>query len=81
MNMIDMMKKNFRVFMLVLLLAFASCSFTSKPFGGDASDKDKLLIQVITYVLEQGHYNPIDINDDFSKELLNPKFRNKIGKG
>lgn len=68
--MIDMMKKNFRVFMLVLLLAFASCSFTNKPFGGGASDKDKLLIQVITYVLEQGHYNPIDINDDFSKELF-----------
>ena len=64
-----MKKKNFRVFTLVLLLAFASCSFTSKPFGA-SSDKDKLLIQVITYVLEQGHYNPIDLDDDFSEELF-----------
>ena len=47
----DMMKKNYRVLLLVLLLAFASCSFTSKTF--EDTDKDKLLIQLITYVLEE----------------------------
>jgi carboxyl-terminal processing protease len=50
--------------MLVLLLAFASCSFTTKTF--EDPDKDKLLIQVITYVLQRGHFDPKDINDDFS---------------
>lgn len=66
--MMDMMKKNFKVLSLVFLLAFASCSFTSKSF--DNPDKDKLLVQVITYVLQQGHFDPIEINDDFSKELF-----------
>ncbi|MDO6595339.1 carboxy terminal-processing peptidase [Oceanihabitans sp. 2_MG-2023] len=58
------MKKKYNVFILLLLLAFASCSFTSKTF--DDPDKDKLLIQVITYVLERGHFDPKDLNDDFS---------------
>ena len=32
--------------------------------------KDKLLIQLITYVLEQGHFNPKEINDDFSENVF-----------
>lgn len=63
-----MMKKNYKVLLLVLLLAFASCSFTSKTF--DDTDKDKLLLQVITYVLQNGHFDPIQLNDNFSEELF-----------
>tara|TARA_R110002050_G_scaffold24064_2_gene64102 strand:- start:18150 stop:20300 length:2151 start_codon:yes stop_codon:yes gene_type:complete len=62
------MKRNYKILSLVLLLAFASCSFTSKTFSNP--DKDKLLIQVITFVLEQGHFDPVVINDDFSAELF-----------
>lgn len=62
------MKRNYKVLLLLLLLAFASCSFTTKTFADP--DKDKLLIQVITYVLQSGHFDPIEINDDFSKELF-----------
>lgn len=65
----DMMKKNYKVLLLVLLLAFASCSFTSKTF--EDTDKDKLLIQVITYVLQNWHFDPIKMNDSFSEELFN----------
>jgi len=61
------MKKKYNVFILLLLLAFASCSFTSKTF--DDPDKDKLLIQVITYVLERGHFDPKVLNDDFSSAV------------
>lgn len=53
---------------MVLLLAFASCSFTSKTF--DDPDKDKLLIQLISYVLEQGHFDPKEVNDDFSANVF-----------
>ncbi|TBN02764.1 tail-specific protease [Hyunsoonleella flava] len=63
------MKKNYKVLLLVLLLAFASCSFTSKTF--DDTDKDKLLLQVITYILQNGHFDPIKLNDNFSEELFN----------
>jgi carboxyl-terminal processing protease len=58
------MKRKYNVLVLLLLLAFASCSFTSKTFSDP--DKDKLLIQVITYVLERGHFDPKEMNDDFS---------------
>jgi carboxyl-terminal processing protease len=61
------MKRNYKVLVLVLLLAFASCSFTTKKF--DDPDKDKLLVQVITYVLQRGHFDPKDINDEFSAEV------------
>ncbi|MFV0540483.1 MAG: carboxy terminal-processing peptidase [Aestuariibaculum sp.] len=53
---------------LSLLLAFASCSFTTKKF--DTSDKDKLLIQIITYVLNNAHFDPVEVNDAFSKGLF-----------
>jgi len=62
------MKKNYKILLLVLLLAFASCSFTSKSF--DNSDKDKFLIQIITHVLQQFHFDPISLNDEFSASLF-----------
>ncbi|MBU3821058.1 carboxy terminal-processing peptidase [Flavobacteriaceae bacterium XHP0103] len=62
------MKRNFKVLMLLLLLAFASCSFTTKTFSDP--DKDKLLVQVITFVLQQGHFDPIELNDTFSGNLF-----------
>ncbi|MEO8934883.1 MAG: PDZ domain-containing protein, partial [Xanthomarina sp.] len=62
------MKRNYKILVLVLLLAFASCSFTTKTF--EDSDKDKLLIQVITYVLERGHFSPKVLNDEFSSEVF-----------
>jgi carboxyl-terminal processing protease len=61
------MKRNHIVLLLVLILAFASCSFTTKTFSDQ--DKDKLLVQVITYVLQQGHFDPIAFDDAFSEEL------------
>ncbi|OZV69272.1 carboxy terminal-processing peptidase [Winogradskyella aurantia] len=62
------MKGNYKFLLLALLIAFASCSFTNKTF--DNPDKDKLLIQLITYVLEQGHFDPRDINDEFSENVF-----------
>jgi len=62
------MKSKYKILSLVLLLAFASCSFTSKTFSDP--DKDKLLVQVITFVLEQGHFDPIALDDEFSAELF-----------
>ena len=63
------MKRNYKLVLLVLMLAFASCSFTNKTF--EDPNKDKLLIQLITYVLDQGHFSPQDLNDDFSENVFN----------
>ncbi|WP_299361401.1 carboxy terminal-processing peptidase [Winogradskyella sp.] len=62
------MKGNYKFLLLALLIAFASCSFTNKTF--DDPDKDKLLIQLITYVLDNGHFDPQDIDDDFSEHVF-----------
>ena len=48
-----------------LILTGSSSKLVDKP------DKDKLLIEVITYVMERGHYDPKDINDDFSEHVFN----------
>lgn len=61
------MKRNYKILVLVLLMAVASCSFTTKEFNDP--NKDKLLIDLITYVLEKGHYDAKTIDDDFSKEV------------
>ncbi|CAN5280276.1 carboxy terminal-processing peptidase [soil metagenome] len=63
------MKRNYKILILVLLMAVASCSFTTKSFESNDPDKDKLLIDLITYVLERGHYDAKTIDDDFSKKV------------
>lgn len=62
------MRRNYKILSLLLVLAFASCSFTTKKFSNP--DKDKLLIQIITFVLEQGHFDPIVMDDAFSEDLF-----------
>ena len=63
------MKKNIIIISLTFILGLASCSFTSRNF--DQTDKDKLLLQLISYVLDQGHFVEKEINDDFSREVFN----------
>lgn len=61
------MKRNYKILILVLLMAVTSCSFTAKT--SNDPNKDKLLIDLITYVLERGHYDAKTIDDGFSKEV------------
>jgi len=63
------MKKNIFIISLTFILGLASCSFTSSNF--DQTDKDKLLVQLISYVLDQGHFVKKEINDDFSRKVFN----------
>ncbi|WP_397364694.1 carboxy terminal-processing peptidase [Olleya sp. R77988] len=62
------MKRKYNIILLVLLLAFGSCSFTAKV--EDNPDKDKLLIQIITLALDQLHFEPKQLNDEFSAEIF-----------
>ena len=63
------MKRNPKILVVLLLMAVASCSFTTKSF--DDPDKDKVLIDLITYVLNQGHY---DAKDEYAKPLSGEPF-------
>ena len=72
------MKRNSIIWLLGLLFAVASCSFNTKKFDADEnSDKDQVLIELITYVLEKGHYDPKNIDDEFSQSVYDD-FLNKI---
>ena len=69
------MKKNFNILLLAIFIAIASCSFTTKTF--ENPNKDKLLMQLISYLLEQGHFQPKYFNDEFSLEVYK-RFLNRI---
>ncbi|NER14793.1 tail-specific protease [Leptobacterium flavescens] len=62
------MKRNLVYILGVLIISVASCSFTNKTF--ENPEKDKLLIELISYVLEKGHFDPKDVNDNFSKNVF-----------
>ena len=62
------MIKNFKIATVIFLIAITSCSFTTKTF--DDPDKDKLLIELISYVLGQWHYSPTEIDDQFSEKVF-----------
>ena len=48
----------------LLLIGFA---ITNKKFSDP--NKDRLLMEVVKYVVEKGHYNSIEIDDDISENL------------
>ena len=62
------MKKNITIIMILFSLVFVSWKLSLPKF--DNPSKDKLLIEVIKYVLDKYHYNSIEINDQFSQEMF-----------
>ena len=68
------MSKNLFTPLIAFIMCLASCSFVSKDF--DTSDKDRLIIQLITYVLDQAHYLDKDINDNFSEKVFDTFLEN-----
>jgi carboxyl-terminal processing protease len=62
------MKRNYKALLVVLTLSVALLGFGLFP-SKKASDpeKDKLLIELLTFVIEKGHYSPAAIDDTFSK--------------
>lgn len=78
---LQFMKRNYKVLLAVLALSVAMWSFMPKDKASDP-EKDKLLIELLTFVIEKGHYNPIPIDDAFSEgvykdylEALDPSKR------
>ena len=55
---------------LFVVAVFAMILIGSSSFEGDNPDKDKLLIEVISYVMQRGHYDPKDIDNTFSEHVF-----------
>ena len=62
------MTNKYFIILLTTIFALASCSFTSN--SSKESDKDQLLLQLVSYILEEGHYVEKDLDDNFSTKAF-----------
>ncbi len=75
------MKRHYKIILVVLFVAIGLWSFIPQKPKSDP-EKDKLLLELLAFVIQKGHYHPAEINDDFSKgvykkyiEALDPSKR------
>ena len=60
--------KSFMIKLSITILLFITYAH-SYVLGFNNPSKDKLLIEIVSYVLNKGHYSPSQINDQFSEEV------------
>ena len=65
---IEHMKRNYKLLLVVAALCIGLLSFIPKQKEGDP-EKDKMLLELLTFVIERGHYDPAAIDDKFSKGI------------
>lgn len=67
---IHYMRKNFKIILIVLVVSLSLFAFQAalKPKGDP--EKDKMLLELLTFVIERGHYDPALIDDNFSKGVF-----------
>ena len=61
------MNKKFEYLFLLIPLLIIGFTITNKNFSDP--NKDRLLIEIIKYVVEKGHYNKIQIDDNLSEKI------------
>ena len=60
------MKTHYKIILVVVALSIGFWSFIPKSNSGDP-EKDKTLLELLTFVIERGHYSPATLDDAFSK--------------
>jgi len=66
------MKRNYKALVLIGVFALALWGFmpkSEKINAGANSDKDRLLLELVVKVLQNGHYDHFQLDDNFSKSL------------
>ncbi len=63
------MKRNYKILLVIIAVSIGLWSFIPKEKSSDP-EKDKMLIELLTFVIEKGHYNPAKIDDAFSKGVF-----------
>ena len=69
---IKFMKRNYKILIAVLCLSVTLFAFkvnADKTIDPDPN-KDKMLLELLAFVIEKGHYNPPPIDDEFSKGIF-----------
>ena len=68
-TIISFMKRNYKILLIVAALSVTLFAFKINTTKTANPDKDKLLLELLTFVIEKGHYNPAAIDDKFSKGI------------
>jgi len=66
------MKRNYKVIVVLIALSAVFWSFkvlNEPEFVSNSNEKDKILLELLAFVIEKGHYSPVPIDDAFSKGL------------
>ena len=61
------MKRNYKILIAVVCLSATLFAFNINSKKSIDPERDKLLLELLTFVIEKGHYNPAVIDDNFSK--------------
>ena len=62
------MKLRFSI--IITILSLAIFGFTFKKDKLIDREKEKVLLEIVKYVVERGHYNSIELDDDFSVKIF-----------
>lgn len=81
-TIINFMKRNYKILLAVVFLSVTLFAFKMNSSKSVDSEKDKMLLELLSFVIEKGHYSPAMIDDTFSKgvykdyiEALDPSKR------
>ena len=81
-TIINFMKRNYKILIAVVILSATLFAFKINSYKSEDPEKDKMLLELLTFVIEKGHYSPSTIDDAFSKgvykdyiEALDPSKR------
>jgi carboxyl-terminal processing protease len=81
-TILSFMKRHIKILLSVVLLSVTLFAFNINTRVESDPEKDKLLLEILTFVIEKGHYSPASIDDAFSKgvykdyiEALDPSKR------
>ena len=63
------MNLRFSIIITILSITIFGFTFNKKKFNDP--EKEKVLLEIVKYVVERGHYNSIELDDDFSLKIFN----------
>lgn len=71
-SIILFMKKNIKLVVVTVLLSISLFAFSAYEMSKVSSinpEKDKLLVELLIFVIERGHYDPASIDDNLSRGI------------
>ncbi|MBA4277530.1 carboxy terminal-processing peptidase [Flavobacterium sp.] len=68
-TIISFMKRNYKIILAVVILSATLFAFKINSTKSVDPEKDKMLLELLTFVIEKGHYSPATIDDTFSKGI------------